>query len=41
MELVMHLAQAFAGDMSIDLGGADAAVAQKFLYDAQIRAILQ
>ena len=41
MELVVHLAQALTGDMSIDFGGADAAVAQKFLYDTEVSTVFQ
>ena len=41
MELVVHLAQTFTGDMSIDFGGANAAVAKQLLYDTQIRTVFQ
>ena len=34
MELVVHLAQPFTGDMSIDFGGTDTAVTEQLLYDA-------
>ena len=41
MELVVHLTQALASDMSIDFGGANAAVAKQLLYDTQIRTVFQ
>tara|TARA_B100000579_G_C22205492_1_gene564860 strand:- start:132 stop:257 length:126 start_codon:yes stop_codon:yes gene_type:complete len=36
MELVVHLAQALAGEVGVDLRGADAGVAKEFLDDAEV-----
>ena len=41
MELVVHLAQALAGDVGVDLRGADAGVTKEFLDDAKIGAAFQ
>src|ERR1043166_177697 len=41
VELAMDLAEAVAGDVGIDFGGADAGVAEQFLDNAQIGAVLQ
>ena len=41
MKLPMNLPQPPAGDMRIDLRRADARVAEQFLNDAQVRAVLQ
>src|SRR6185503_3001786 len=41
MVALMNVAQAFPGDMGIDLGSADAGVAEKFLNDPQIRTVLE
>ena len=41
MELVVHLAQALAGDMGINFRGVDAGVAEEFLDYAQVRAAFE
>ena len=41
MELVVHLAQALAGDMGVDLRGADAGVAKEFLNDTKVGTAFQ
>jgi hypothetical protein len=37
----MNFAQALAGDVGVKLGGADAAVAEEFLDDAQVGAVFE
>lgn len=39
--LLVHLAQARAGDVCVNLSGADAGVAEEFLNHAQVRAVFQ
>ena len=41
MELVVHLAEALTGDMSIDFGGADTTVAEQLLYDTEVSTVFQ
>ena len=41
MKFLMDLAQSLPGYMSIDFCGADAGMAEQFLNDAQVGAILQ
>src|SRR5258708_11469819 len=41
VEVAMHLAETFAFDVGIDLGGADAGMAEEFLDDAQIGAVFE
>ena len=41
MELIVHLAQALAGDVGVDFRGADAGVAKEFLNDAKVGAAFQ
>ena len=39
--LRMHLAQALAGHVGVNLRGADAGVAEEFLNHAQVRTVLE
>jgi len=41
MKLAVHLAQTLAGDVRVDFGGADARVAEQFLDDAQVGAVVE
>ena len=41
MIILKNLAQAFVGDMGVDLGGSDGGVAEHFLHAADVGAILQ
>ena len=41
MELVVHLAQALAGDVGVDLRGADAGVTKEFLNDTKVGTAFQ
>ena len=37
----MNFAEAVAGDVGVDFGGGDAGVAEEFLDDAEVRAVLE
>jgi uncharacterized protein (UPF0210 family) len=41
MEFLVDVAEALAGDVGVDFGGADGGVAEEFLDDAQIGAVLE
>ena len=41
MKFAMNFAEALAGDVGVKFGGADAAVAEEFLDDAQVGAVFQ
>ena len=41
MKPAVDFPEAVAGDVGVDFGGADVRVAEEFLDDAQIRAVLQ
>ena len=41
MELIVHLAQALAGDVGVDFRGTDAGVAKEFLDDAKVGTAFQ
>ena len=41
MKFLMDFPQAVAGDVGVDFGGADGGVAEEFLDDAQVSAVLE